>query len=263
MKTVFKRSLAVLVLFAGSAIGFAAPSPIMDMPLNEWNLAREAAIQGGAKSIEQVTSYGGKPSKSKYLITLDAKGEHVRSELVTEGSDKTYVSDFKRNAAGDLEEVTQVIKTVGKPDIVNSRQKATYVNGKLTAIVGERCLTKQELQPEGTSTVDTAADGTCTIDMQDAKGTSQMKITLAYDKNSRFIKGTMGRGTRSETVTLTRNAAGLIDSASTGRPGASTTMQYEMDDKGNWTKVTITDTMKKPDGQEMKNVREIIRKITY
>lgn len=261
LKSIRLAAVAASVVL-GSLAGTAAPSPFMGMPMSDWDLGHEPSLKGGAKSIEQVSVREGKPSKSKYVITLDDKGEYLRNELVTEGSDKTYVSEFKRNADGSLSEITQTIKTAGQPDLVNSRQKATYANGKLVSIVGERCLTKKELQPEGTTSVETAADGSTTLDMKNAKGESQMKITMTYGKDGRMEKGTMAYGTRSSSTTVTRNADGWIESATVDGQG-TVSIQYEKDDKGNWTKATQTMAMKGPDGQERKMVSEIVRKITY
>jgi hypothetical protein len=264
MKKLLHIALIATALFAGAVRVSAAPSPIMDMPLKEWDLGNEPGVKGGAKSVEQVAIYNGKPSPSKYIFTLNDKGEYTKSELVTEGHDKTYVSDFKRNADGSLDEIVQTIRTVGQPDMVNKREKATYTNGKLTLITMEQCLSKKELQPAGTTTIETAADGSRTIDIKDPEGKSQMKITMAYGKDGRMAKSTMSRGSMNFSATVARNAAGLVESAANeGMGGGTTTVKYEMDDKGNWTKVTVTNSMKTPDGKERSFSQEITRKITY
>lgn len=265
MKKLYRRVLVATVLLA-SASGFAAPSPMMDGgPMREWDLGHEPAIKGGAKSIEQVTISNGTPSKSKYVISLNAEGEYARTELVTEGSSKIYVSEYKRNADGTLDEVIQISKTAGQPDKVYSRQKATYANGKLVSIACERCLTKPELQHEGTTTIETAADGFSKISMKDDKGEVRLSMTMTRDKDGRMAKATMVMGQLSGSTAVTRNAAGLVESAineERGVPG-NTAIKYEMDEKGNWTKATVTTAVKTPDGKERTMTSEIVRKITY
>ncbi len=253
--------VAVLALLAAPS-ALAGYSPVVsDMPMADWNFTHEPAAQGGAKSIEETTARDGKPSTSKQVITLDEQGEEVRSELATEGSAKSYVKTFKRE--GDLLEVAQSTLENGA-ETVYSRQKGAYAaKGKLSSISAERCLSKNELQPEGTTVVTTAADGATTLSMQDPKGKEQMKLTAAYDKNGRASRVSMAFGNQTQTMLITRNAAGLITRGASEDGKNVITTEYEMDAKGNWTKATTSYAVTRLDGKEQKFVRETVRKITY
>lgn len=150
-------------------------------------------------------------------------------------------------------------------ETVNARQKGVYAaKGQLSAIRMERCLSKMELEPEGTAEVTTAADGTATLVMKDAKAREQMKIIAAYDKSGRANRVSMTFGTRTQTLALTRNAAGLVTRAVSEDGNTTMTAEYEMDAKGNWTKATVaTHVVKDLDGKEKKKTKEVVRKITY
>ncbi len=252
------RIIAICFTFTLSA--FAVPSPVLNMPFDDWNLGNEPALKGGAKSIELVNLRNGTPSKSKYIISLDSSGNYRESKLVTEGSDKSYVKTYGRDAVGNLQLVTQTIME-GETTKVNSRQTATYNDSTLSAIAAERCLTKPELQPDGTITVVTATSGKKSITMTSPKGEIQMAIALTYGNNGRVTKMAITRGGRAQEGTVERNADGLVTKVINDR--ATIHAVYEMDEKGNWTKATVATTRKSADGTERKSVREVKRKIVY
>lgn len=238
----------------------AVPSPVVNMPLDDWNFGNEPALKGGAKYMEEVDVRNGTPSESKYIISLDSNGNYAERKLVTDGSDKTYVTVYERDDAGNLESVTQTI-VEGDTSRVNSRQTATYKDDKLSAIATERCLTQNTLQPESTVTVETAADGRKMITIANPGGETQMTLTLTYGENGRFTKMAMTRRGRTLEGTVERNADGLVTKATNDR--IVTDAVYEMDEKGNWTKAVITTTIGTGDGKERKRVREVGRKIVY
>ena len=253
-----RTTMMIVTLMTGSAI--AAPSPIVNGPLNDWDLGHEPAIKGGATSIEEVSTHNGVRSKSRYLISLDAKGNYTQSKLVTEGNDRVYITGYKRDGNGNLGEVIQTVLE-GDEKAVYSRQTGVYNAGKLTSIVSERRLTKKELQPEGVAEVETK-DGTTTVMMKGPAGKARMTVVITYDKSGRLATMTMTRGSRTESLTVTRNDEGLVESATSSR-GGTTGIAYQMDALGNWSKATITTIMKTPDGKERSIKKEIVRTISY
>jgi hypothetical protein len=258
MKTVILAIAIAAMLITSYAL--AAPSPALNMPFDDWNLGNEPALKGGAKSIELVNLRNGTPSRSKYIISLDSSGNYRESKLATEGSDKSYVKTYRRDAVGNLQSVTQTIME-GETSKVNSRETATYKDSKLSAIAAERCLSKPTLQPEATITVATATDGKRTITVTSPKGKIQMAIALTYGNKGRVTKMAITRGGRTQEGTVERNADGLVTEVANDR--ATIHAVYEMDEKGNWTKATVATTRKSADGTERKSVREVARKIVY
>ena len=256
MKLLF--SIIIFVLHSSSAM--AVPSPALSNPLQDWNFGNEPLIKGGAKEITLINIRNGSPSKSKYVIKIDPDGRYAESKLVTEGSSKSYIKTFQRDGDGKIRKIVQKRIEDGV-EVVYSIRTPRYENGILKEIIAEQHLSKPELQPAGKVVVKDVDKNKIHAELIDRKGGVDTSIEFEIGKSGRANLMRVTRRGKTQVANIRRNNYGLIGSVVIN--GDEITCAYEMDNKGNWTKATISRAIKSKDGTEKKSVSQVIRTIAY
>jgi hypothetical protein len=255
-----KLLFAVVIFVFHSSLAIAVPSPALPNPLQDWNFGNEPLIKGGAKEITLTTIRNGSPSKSKYIIKIDPNGRYAESKLVTEGSDKTYIKTFKRDGDGKITKLVEK-RIEGGVEVVYSIRTPRYEDGILKEIIAEQHLTKSALQPAGKAVVKGANKNKIYAELIDKNGKIDTSIEFEIGKSGRAKLMRVTRKGKTQVANIRRNSNGLIESVVID--GNEIVCSYEMDNNGNWTKATISRSLKSKDSTEKKSVSQVVRTIVY
>jgi hypothetical protein len=145
--------------------------------------------------------------------------------------------------------------------VIYSIRTSRYEDGILKEIIAEQHLTKPELQPAGKVVVRGANKNQIHAELIDKNGKVDTSIEFEIGKNGRAKLMRVTRKGKTQVADIMRNSNGLIESVVID--GNEITCAYEMDKKGNWTKATISRTIKSKDGTEKKSVSQVVRTIVY
>jgi hypothetical protein len=279
----FGGVLAAAVLLAVSVTGRAAPSPILNVgkiEFHEWDFTCEPDIRGGAKSIEESTSFNGKPNGDHTMIVLNDKGKYVSSKAryLSKG-DRTFLRAYRYNARGDLAEIVWSKQVQGEEEKTIARQIVTPTAKRDLAPVTIKWFVTSKggdtMQEAGIVEVTPNLSGIAPKSIvlwKDSAGKEQKRLVITHGKGKDGNPGpamavdTMENGTPVH-VEFKRDADGNLVGITAKEPtsGADviSTVKYEFDAKNNWTKATMETLVKMPNGKEQKHTMEIIRTISY